>query len=130
MKNILTLNNPITINGQECTELTYDAQEITAEQFSLAASRSAAVAKSKTLTLNMRESDYSFHLYLGMMAVLAVNPQIDLSDLERMKGYDTLAMADIGMLFTSRRLEAASGQNSCEKPLENTPEPSTPASGK
>ena len=116
MKNILTLNNPITINGQECTELTYDAQEITAEQFSLAASRSAAVAKSKTLTLNMRESDYSFHLYLGMMAVLAVNPQIDLSDLERMKGYDTLAMADIGMLLPYGGWRRPPGKTAAKSP--------------
>lgn len=130
MKQVLQLENPILINNKEYTALSYDPMEITVEQFSIAASRSAAVAKNKTLTLNMRESDYAFHLYLGMMSVLAVNPEMDLADMERIKGYDTLALADIGMLFTLRRSEAASVQNSSEKQSESTQEPSIPASGK
>ena len=39
MKDTLTLETPILINGKEISELTYDAKEITALQFSEACSQ-------------------------------------------------------------------------------------------
>lgn len=129
-KKTLKLQNPITINGKQVTELTYDPTEITALQFSEACSRSAAIEKSKTFAFRLKENDYSLHLYLGMMAVIAVNPDIDISDLERIRGFDTLELTDIGMLFTLRRLEAPSEENNSVEQSENTPEPSIQASEK
>ena len=115
MSNKITLREPIAINGKQVTELTYDALQITAEQFSEACARSSAIDKNKSFSFKMRENDYALHLYLGMMAIIAVNPEIDITDLERIKGFDVLAVADIGMLFTLRRSAATSEESNSEE---------------
>ena len=127
MKDTIILENPVKINGQEVTELTYDAEEITALQFSEACGRSAAVDKTKSVTFKLRENDYALHLYLGFMAVIAVNPSIDITDLERVKGQDILHFANIGMLFTLGRLGGHSEENSLEEPSESTADTSIAA---
>lgn len=115
MSKKIILQEPITINGKQVTELTYDPMEITAQQFSEACARSAAIDKNKTFTFKLRENDYALHLYLGMMAIIAVNPEIDVADLERIKGFDVLAITDIGMLFTLRRSVATSEESNSEE---------------
>lgn len=115
MKNTLKLENPITVNGKEISELTYDPQKITVEQFSLASAKAAEIAKSKTFKVCLRENDYTLHLYLGMMSIIAENPNIDIADLERCSGFDVLNIADIGMLFTLRRQAAVSEQTSSDE---------------
>ena len=127
MKDTLTLENPILINGKEISELTYDAKEITALQFSEACARSAALDKTKTFAFKMRENDYALHLYLGFMAIIAVNPDIDVSDLERMKGQDINRTANIGLLFTLGRLGGALQEKNSDAPSENTADISAPA---
>lgn len=129
-KKTLVLDNPIKINGEDVSELTYDPMEITAEQFSLACAKSAALEKTKAFTLKIRENDYALHLYLGMMAVIAINPDIDISDLERIKGFDVLALTDIGTFFILRKPEAPSGGNNSEKPSESTADTSMQTSEK
>lgn len=129
-KKTLKLDEPVLIDGKEVSELTYDPMEITAAQFSEACVRSSAINKSKSFSFKMRENDYALHLYLGMFAVIAVNPSIDISDLERIKGFDVLKLTDIGMLFTYRRSGATSEENNSEKPSGNTAEPSTQVSEK
>ena len=128
MSNTIKLMEPITINGKKVSELTYDALQITAQQFSEACARSAAIDKNKTFSFKMRENDYSLHLYLGMMAIIAVNSEIDITDLERIKGFDVLAIADIGMLFTLRRSAAPSVASNSAEQSENTANTTTAAS--
>lgn len=115
MSNKITLLEPITINGKQVKELAYDALQITAQQFSEACARSSAIDKNKSFSFKMRENDYSLHLYLGMFAIIAVNPDIDITDLERIKGFDVLAIADIGMLFTLRRSVAPSEESNSDE---------------
>lgn len=129
-QNILVLDNPILINGKEVRELSYDAQQITADQFSIACAKSAAVDKSRAVTLKAKENDYALHLYLGMMAVIAVNPDIDITDLERVKGFDILDLTNIGTFFIMRRSVEPSAENSSEKLSESTADTSTQASEK
>lgn len=127
-KHTLVLDNPILINNETVKALTYDPQEITAEHFSIACAKSAALEKTKTLTLKVKENDYSLHLYLGMMAVIAVNPTIDVSDLERIKGFDVLSLTNIGHFFTLRKQAAPSEESSSDEQSENTASTSTAAS--
>lgn len=127
-KHTLVLDNPILINNETVKELTYDPQEITAEHFSIACAKSAALEKTKTLTLKVKENDYSLHLYLGMMAVIAVNPTIDVSDLERIKGFDVLSLTNIGHFFTLRKLAVPSEESNSDEQSENTANTSTAAS--
>lgn len=75
MKKTLKLMHPLLVNGQEMTELDYDAEEINAVQYSIACQRSAAISKSnQSVTVKFRENDNSLHMYLGFMAIIAVNP--------------------------------------------------------
>jgi len=129
-KNTLILDNPILINGKEVKELTYDPTEITAEQFSIACAKSAALDKNKTFTFKLKENDIALHLYLGMMAVIAVNPDIDLSDLERIKGFDVLDLTNIGGFFIFRRSAEPSEESDSESSSETTANISTQASEK
>ena len=119
-KHTLILDNPIKINGKEVNELTYDAQEITAEQFSIACAKSAALDKSRAVTLKVKENDHALHLYLGMMAIIAVNPDIDVSDLERIKGFDVLSLTNIGTFFILRKSVAPSEEPDSEASSEVT----------
>lgn len=123
-KKTFTLDTPLLVNGKEIKELSYDASKITAEQFILAASMSAAHVQTKP-SMKLRETDYSLHFYLGCFAIIAVNPDIDISDLERVSGFDVLDIADIGLLFTLRRSAGTSEENSSATPSENTPDSST-----
>lgn len=91
MKNKITLSNPLTINNKKRTELTYDANEITAQMFAEADSRKLTASGSKNgNAAGAAELDYGLHLYLGFEAIIAVNPEIDMSDLERVHGYDVM----------------------------------------
>ena len=125
MNRTLKLDNPITINNKVYTEFEYNPLKITAAQFSEACARSSA-SKNRTVSFNLKQTDTALHLYLGMMAVIAVNPEIDIADLERIEGYDVLELSDIGMLFTYRRWAATSEENSSEEQSENIADISTP----
>lgn len=127
MNRTLKLDNPITINNKVYTEFEYNPLKITAAQFSEACARSSA-SKNRTVSFNLKQTDTALHLYLGMMAVIAVNPEIDVADLERIEGYDVLELSDIGMLFTYRRWAATSEENSSEEQSENIADISTPTS--
>lgn len=121
MKKTLTLDGAIKINGKDVTELTYDAQEITAGQFTDACARSAAVGNNnKSFSFNFRENDNALHFYLGIMAIIAVNPEIAVEDIERVKGFDSLKIADIGRLFILRRSGETSEENNSDEQSEIT----------
>ncbi len=83
----LTLSNPITINGKKVKTLTYDTGAITVGMFAEAeALKLRATTHKAGGSAGATELDYSMHLYLAMMAITAVNPDIDIADLERISG--------------------------------------------
>lgn len=96
----LKLKNPITVNGKQVAELTYDSNEITGVGFVEAEAKRKASAGIKNTSLTLApEFDFGLHLYLGFAAVIAVNPQIDFDDMERVKGSDVRALMSIGRDF-------------------------------
>lgn len=125
--NTLVLDNPVRIDGKDVNELTYDPQEITVELFAQACTRAADAAKANSFSPKMKETDYNLHLYLGMAAVIAVNTNIDFSDLERIKGFDLLDLSNIGLLFTVRKSAEPSEESDSGSSSEATPATSTPA---
>ena len=126
MKNKITLSNPLTINNKKRTELTYDANEITAQMFAEADARKLTASGSKNgNAAGAAELDYGLHLYLGFAAVIAVNPEIDISDLERARGYDVMKIMRIGRDFISGKSEEPYTPDSSDAQSETTPEPST-----
>lgn len=124
--NVITLKKPIMINGKEVKELSYNTDEITVGQFCEAEQYKFASSGNKPV-LTTYEFDSALHLYLGMMAIIAVNPHIDITDLERVKGYDMVNIARVGRNFILTGAGGNSGQNSSGDTFENTQEPITPA---
>ena len=149
MKNTIKLDNPVQINGKSYNELTYDISEITAQAFAEADARKLSASGSKngnavsgphsastsartsSLVSGMSnaagaaELDYGLHLYLGFAAIIAVNPEIDISDLERVRGYDVMKIMRIGRDFISGKSEEPYTPDSSDAQSETTPEPST-----
>lgn len=104
--NVLVLDTPILIDNKEVSELSYDGKSITIALYMEACARSAAATFSGGGTANamrVKEVDYNLHVYLGMAAVIAVNPDYSFEDLERVKGFDILDLANIGSFFIYRR---------------------------
>ncbi len=127
MKETLKLKNPILINGKTVSELSYDIDEITGELFAEADSKKMAASGSKSGNLSgAAELDYSFQLYLGYAAILAVNPEYDWSDLARIKGHDNMKVMRIGRAFIVG--SAASEEDDSEEPTETTEKSSQPQS--
>jgi len=131
MKSELNLINPIQINGKTVKVLTYDPDEITCELFAQADSQKlrATGGAAKGGVSGAAEIDYSFHLYIGFAAIIAVNPDIDYSDLNRIKGPDVMEVMKIGRNFMRPRSEEPSEDDASGGLSETTPEPSTHPSG-
>jgi len=128
MKGKITLSNPITINGKKVKTLNYDANEITSAMFAEADARKMRASGTKGGNLSGAvELDYGLHLYLGFAAITAVNPEIDVTDLERMRGKDVMSVMRIGRNFIISSADESEDDNS-EDQSETTPEHSTPQS--
>lgn len=126
MNGNIKLINPIAINGKEVKELTYDTNEITAIDFVTAESKRKAAAGIKNTSIApAAEFDFGLHLYLGFAAITAANHEIDLSDLERVKGRDIVEVMGVGRNFILRS-EESQASNSAEQ-SETMLESSTPA---
>lgn len=122
----IKLKNPITINGKPVNELTYDVNEITPAGFAEAEYRKTLANGSKGSPSSAAvELDYSLHLYLGFAAILAVNPEYDFNDLERIKGVDVMAVMKVGRNFIIASAGKSTDDES-ENASETTPESTTP----
>lgn len=124
--NTLKLRKPLLVNGKELTELTYDTGAITAQQF-CDAERFCQAAQNFTASMATVEFDHSYHLYIGFMAIIAVNSSIDVKDLERIKGFDVVQIMKIGQNFILAGMGESSDQKSLGDTSETMPEPSTQA---
>lgn len=134
MENILTLKKPILINGKPRKELKYDISKITGEQFIEADARAhEKAARLGKPSIAVAETDDSLQLYLGMMAITAAEPEVDVMDLERIEGSDIMAIYRIGRNFIKGSAEEEeimenpdSEENNSEEPTEDMPEPLIP----
>ena len=127
-KNVIKLDNPIKVNGVEVSELAYDYLEITNDLYLEAAMKSSRVG-STINTAVTKEVNEALIFSLGKAAIIAANSKISWEDLEQLKGFALLDVANIGRFFITRKREA-SGQNPSEKQSVDTPSGSTQASVK
>ena len=129
IKGTLRLKNPIMINGNEITEVTYDSNEIDGILFATAESKrkAAAVGRKDISIAPAAEFDFSLHLYLGFAAIVAVDPPYDFSHLERIKGHDVVEVMTIGRNFMLASGEKTQTGDDSGEPTETTPESTTPA---
>lgn len=126
--NIIKLDAPIKITGVECTELTFNYFEITNDLYLEAAMRSSRVGNTMN-TAAVRELNEALAFCLGKAAIIAANPKISWEDLDQLKGFALLDVANVGRFFISRKRvdfdQSPSGEQS-----EDTPNDSTQASEK
>ena len=130
MKESIYLSKPIEINGNQYSELSYDWDEITPGMFNRASALASSAAKTGDTNMNIMELDSSLHMYLGMMAIIAINPEIDVQDLQRVKGLDVVKIVRIGRTFISRSAAENSKESNSEEQSDGTPESSTQTSKK
>lgn len=127
MKETITLQNPIMIDGKKVSRLTYDANEITAPLFAEAESHKMKASGSKGGNLaGAVELDYNLHLYIGFASIIAANSGYSFEDLERIKGRDLSTIMKVGRSFFIGSVDYQ--EEILEEQSETTQEPSTPAS--
>lgn len=118
------LIKPLLVNGVERTELNYDFEEIDYITFKQAGSLASSVP-GVTMDGNVKqmENDYNYHLYMGFAAIVAVNKDITIRDLERLKGIDLNIIQESGRNFTMAylvgRVQSNVSANNSEQPTED-----------
>ena len=126
-KDTLHLKNPIKIDGNEVKEVTYDSNEINGILFATAEAKRKTAAGMNNVSISLSaEFDVGLHLYLGYAAIIAVNPDYDFSDVERIKGRDTVEIMAIGRNFMLAS-EKEQQENDSGAPTEITRESTTQA---
>ncbi|MBQ9000740.1 MAG: hypothetical protein IJ087_02680 [Eggerthellaceae bacterium] len=100
MLETIELRKPVMIDGEAVRELTCDTDLITSDQFIDAEILAAnAAMRLRKMSTKVVELDAGFHYYLGVMAILAVNPGYVVEDVERIKGPDVLKVMKVGRNF-------------------------------
>lgn len=113
----LKLKNPVEIDGKKVSELIYDEEEITSILFAQAEAKRKTAAGIRNISVTpSAEFDFGLHLYLGFAAIIAVNPKIDWSDLERIKGRDVVNVMGIGRNFMLKSESEQTVNESGEQP--------------
>lgn len=111
-KKTIKLRTPLLINGVEKTELTYDVDELTVKHLAKAEGLKTKMGGKELLgSISLAQADYTLHICIGMMAVIAVNPDIAVEDLQRLKGYDVAQVADVGAGFFIKPAEQIQKQS-------------------
>ena len=124
-KNVIKLDNPIKVSGVERHELTYNYFEITNDLYLEAAMRSSRIG-STVNTAAVRELNEALAFCLGKAAIIAANTDISWEDLEQIKGFALLDVANVGRFFITRKREVSNRDLSAEQ-SEDTQSASTQA---
>jgi uncharacterized protein (DUF2225 family) len=125
----IKLRNNLLINGEKVNTLQYDTEEITVEHFAKAEGLKAQSLQKQSGTMMVSpvaETDYSMHLYLGFMAVIALAEQqeksIDINDLKRIKGHDLKKIMEVGRNFMLNSEEDTTEEEDTEELTESISE--------
>ena len=97
-KEILKLSSPIKVNGVEIEELAYDIDALGPGDI-MQADKNRMKVTSGMVSQTVAELDTTLHLYVGLQAVIKLNPSVDISDLNNLSGQDTYKVMKIGRSF-------------------------------
>jgi len=97
-KEILKLSSPIKVNGVEIKELAYDIDALGPGDI-MQADKNRMKVTSGMVSQTVAELDTTLHLYVGLQAVIKLNPSVDVSDLNNLSGKDTYKIMKIGRSF-------------------------------
>ena len=123
---VIKLINPLKVNGKELAELSCDMDAIDAEGFIRAEALANAKRNNEGSTAPLVEVDYGFHLFLAFEGVKAAMPEVDTTDLERVKGRDLVRLMQVGRFF-ALGADGGSQESSSDAPSESSQESSTAA---
>lgn len=123
---VIKLISPLKVNGKELSELMCDMDAVDAEGFIRAEALSNAKRNNEGSVASMAEVDYGFHLHLAFEGVKAAMPEVDTTDLERVKGRDLVQLMQVGRFFTLVADGGSEGSSS-DAPSESSQESSTAA---
>ncbi len=123
---VIKLINPLKVNGKELAELSCDMDAIDAEGFIRAEALANAKRNNEGSTAPLVEVDYGFHLFLAFEGVKAAMPEVDTTDLERVKGRDLVKLMQVGRFF-ALGADGDSQESSSDAPSESSQESSTAA---
>lgn len=123
---VIKLINPLKVNGKELAELSCDMDAIDAEGFIRAEALANAKRNNEGSTAPLVEVDYGFHLFLAFEGVKAAMPEVDTTDLERVKGRDLVKLMQVGRFF-ALGADGGSQESSSDAPSESSQESSTAA---
>ena len=97
-KEILKLSSPIKVNGVEIEELAYDIDALGPGDI-MQADKNRMRVTNGLVSQTVAELDPTLHLYVGLQAIIKLNPSVDISDLNNLGGKDTYKVMKIGRSF-------------------------------
>lgn len=113
MQEIIELRNPVLIDNEQVHVLTYDIDKVTPNQFIEAEILAANVATSmRKVSTKVVELDAGFHYYLGVMAIIADNPEYSVEDIGRITGPDVKSVMQVGRNFMIADVEEDEDEDS------------------
>lgn len=116
----IELRHPLKVNGKDYKVLKCDMDAVTVDGFMRAEDQAK---KGREGVASVMEMDYTFHLYLGFEGIVAAMPEVDVSDLKRLRGVDVTHVMQAGRAF----LTGSADGDSEEETSDDAPEP-TPTS--
>ena len=97
-KEVLKLSSPIKVNGVEIKELAYDIDALGPGDI-MQADKNRMKVTNGLVSQTVAELDPTLHLYVGLQAIIKLNPNVDISDLNNLGGKDTYKVMKIGRSF-------------------------------
>lgn len=97
-KEVLKLSSPIKVNGVEIEELAYDIDAVGPGDI-IQADKNKIKACGGVSSQTVAEVDTILHLYVGMQAIIKLNPSVDVSDLNNLGRVDTYKVIKLGRSF-------------------------------
>ncbi len=86
----LRLLHPVEVTGVSKREFEYDIEQLTVDQF-IQCSNRAGIMVNKVMEINV-----ALHEQLAKQAIMNVNRDTDITDLDRIKGRDVVSLARVG----------------------------------
>lgn len=98
-KEVLNLSSPIKVNGEIIKKFEYDVQRLTVNDILTANKNKLRALGNVDTSQKVAELDADLHFYVGMQAIIKLNPSVDVSDLNNLSGCDAYKLMQIGRSF-------------------------------
>lgn len=98
-KEVLKLSSPIKVNGETIKKFEYDVQRLTVNDILTANKNKLRALGNVDTSQKVAELDADLHFYVGMQAIIKLNPSVDVTDLNNLSGCDAYKLMQIGRSF-------------------------------